>query len=156
MKYLFNDKAFRGLVYWSGLWQAIHLALNIAYTLGRADFPPAPPEGWTEQATHIFEGLVASDIVQSLVALAFVGGYVTRKRWSFVLGLVSLSSSMFNSFSFTYFMVGTGAWAAHATDFVIIQVLWSPLVVLFFWICHAFAREGEADEQRVSGQAVDP
>src|SRR5262249_33775703 len=105
MKALFDNRAFRALVLWCGLWQASHLALNVAYCLGSVEFPLPPPQGWTEQARLIFDGLVASDLVQSVVSLAFVVGYLLRKRWCFVLGLASLSSSAFNSFSFTYFIV---------------------------------------------------
>ena len=144
MNSLYSNKVFKALVLWCGLWQAVHLALNVGYCFGAVEFPLPPPEGWTEQAHRIFDGIVASDMVQSVVSLLFVAGYLMRRRWSFVLGLVSLSSSMFNSFSFTFFMIGTGAWGAHFMDYTMIQVLWLPMAVLFFWLCRALARGEES------------
>jgi hypothetical protein len=143
MTKVFDDKYFRGLVAWCGFWQACHLILNIQYCLGKVEFPLPPPDGWTSQAHRIFDGIVAGDLLQSLIALVFVAGFFLRKRWSLVWGLVSLSSSMFGSFSFTYFIVGTGAWTPHAAHYYAIQVLWAPLVVLFVWICRALS-EGPA------------
>jgi hypothetical protein len=146
MSSLFENRIFKALVLWCGLWELCHLLLNLKTAfLGGKDFPPAPPEGWAAQAYLIFDGMVASDIVQAALCLVFVAAYLARRSWCFALGLVCLGSSAFNSFAFTYFIVGTGAWAPHAAEYWLIQLLWSPLLLLFLWMFRALCRVG-ADE----------
>lgn len=145
MTSIFRDKWFRALVAWGGLWQLGHLILNIQYCFQKVDFPLPPLGGWSDQARLIFDGLVASDLLQSCVSLVAVAGYFAHKRWSLALGLVSLSSSVFNSLSFTYFIVATGAWAAHASHYWFIQILWAPLLLQMLWLCHHLSRLGIHD-----------
>jgi hypothetical protein len=152
---LFDNRWFRALTLWCGLWEVAHFALNInTLVFGATDFPPAPPEGWTAQTRMIFSGIVASDIIQAGLCIVFAVAFLMRKRWCFMLGLVCLGSSAFNSFSFTYFMVLTGAWAAHAGEYIGIQVLWAPLFVLFLWLCVAFSRGGAAGSSKQARDAT--
>ena len=101
--------------------------------------------------TAIFDGMVAADLVQAALCLVFVGGYFARRSWCFALGLVCLGSSAFNSFAFTYFIVGTGAWASHAAEYWTIQVLWAPLLALFFWL-YASLSQLDADDADDAGE----
>src|ERR1041384_71614 len=138
---LFANRYFKSLVLWCGLWELVHLLLNINTAFfGATDFPPPPPQGWAPQVRLVFDGMVAADIIQAALCLVFVGGYWARRGWCFMLGLVCLGSSAFNSFAFTYFMVGTGAWAAHSREYWTIQVLWAPLLTLFLWLCKAMGQ----------------
>lgn len=143
---LFRNRWFKGLVAWCGIWEAGHLLLTIDTMLGSTDFPPPPPEGWTSQTRAIFDGIVASDSIQAALCLVFVVGYFLRQRWSFVLGLVCLASSAFNSYAFTRYIIGTGAWAAHAADYTMIQILWAPLFFLFLWLCRALVAATSSEQ----------
>ena len=67
----------------------------------------------------------------ALLALYFVAGFfggLGRARWA---GVVSLAAYMGTIFTFNYTVVATGAWARHALEYIVLNVVAIPLAVLF-------------------------
>ena len=47
------------------------------------------------------------------------------------MGLVSLTTFAYNTFTFNYSVIATGAWAQHPVGYVLLNAVSIPLVLLF-------------------------
>ncbi len=134
-----------GAVVWYGLYQLIHVFVNVRglwlLTQERAiDFPaPPPPGGWSDQVLHFFTGMATVDLVNALLTLLFVYGYVRGRRWYRWLGTVTLTVSVYAALVFDYATWASGAWtSANLPSYLLLNVAFLPIVALFVWV----ARQG--------------
>ena len=95
------------------------------------DFPPPPAEGWHPQVTALWTATGLIDTAIALLALYFVAAFFGGRRRALWAGLVSLTTYMFNTFTFNYTVVATGAWAQHPVEYVVLNAASIPLVLLF-------------------------
>ena len=122
------------LVGYYGVFQAGHLVLNVVYFSGLRpiqDFPPPPAEGWHPQATTFWTSMGLIDTAIALLALYFVAAFFGGRRRALWAGLISLTTYMYNTFTFNYTVVATGAWAQHPVEYVVLNAASIPLVLLF-------------------------
>lgn len=122
------------LVGYYGVLQAGHLVLNVTYLCGLRpiqDFPPPPAEGWHPQATALWTSMGLIDTAIALLALYFAAAFLDGRRRALWAGLVSLTTYMYNTFTFNYSIVATGAWAQHPVEYVTLNAVSIPLVFLF-------------------------
>ncbi len=128
----------RLLAAWYGLYQAVHVPVNVRALFllargGALDFPAPPPSGgWSPDAVAFFTGMAALDLVNALLALVFVGGFLARRRWAAPLGLVTLTVSVYAALLFDYATYAAGAWHASGLwAYVFINVAFVPALVLY-------------------------
>lgn len=122
------------LVAYYGVFQAGHLVLNVVYLSGLRpirDFPPPPAEGWHPQATALWTSMGLIDTAIALLALYFVAAFLCGRLQALWAGLVSLTPFVYNTFTFNYSVIVTGAWAAHPVEYVVLSAASIPLVLLF-------------------------
>ena len=140
----FKSSRMRWLVGYYGVFQAGHLVLNLVHLGGLRpiqDFPPPPAEGWHPQATAFWTSMGLIDTAIALLALYFVAAFFGGRRGALWAGLVSLTTYVYNTFTFNYTVIATGAWALHPVEYVVLNAASIPLVVLFAVVVSE-AREG--------------
>lgn len=131
------------LVIWYGLFQAIHIFVNlrgvVQLAAGSIDFPALPlPAGWSPQSIHFMNAIAWLDLFNAILTLVFVYGYFKRARWQLWLGTLTMTVSMYAAILFTYATVAAGAWTAeNLSGYLFITLAFVPVVVLFclysFW-----------------------
>lgn len=94
-------------------------------------FPPPPIKGWHPQPTALWTGMGLIDTVIALLALYFVAAYFRGRRQALWAGLISLTTFVYNTFTINYSAVATGAWARHPAEYVVLNAVSIPLVLLF-------------------------
>ena len=122
------------LVGYYGIFQTGHFVLNMTYLAGLRPiqgFPPPPTEGWHPQATALWTSMGLIDTVIALLALYFVAAFFGGRRQALWVGLVSLTTFVYNTFTFNYSVIATGAWARHPAEYVVLNAVSIPLVLLF-------------------------
>ncbi len=136
-----DRKLVKGLVAWYGLYQAIHIGVNLRGLFqlahGGIDFPALPPSGgWTPQVIHFFTGMASLDLLNAVLTLVFVLGYFRRARWRFWLGTLTLTVSMYAALLFDYATLASGSWTqANLGGYLFTNVTFLPVVVLFGLVC---------------------
>ena len=127
----------RGLVAWYGLFQLVHALLNGRYLLSPGSPPfEAPLEGWRSQTVAFLNGMAVADFVNALLALVFVFGYVRRRAWSAWLGTLTLTVSVYAAAVFLWGAVESGALRGAGSEYLWLNVLFVPVVVLFGAWCY--------------------
>ena len=124
----------RWLVGYYGVFQAGHVVLNLVHLGGLRpiqDFPPPPAGGWHPQATAFWTAMGLIDTAIALLALYFVAAFFGGRRGALWAGLVSLTVFVYNTFTFNYTVVATGAWTLHPLEYVALNAASVPLLVLF-------------------------
>ena len=122
------------LVGYYGVFQAGHLVLNLVHLGGLRrieDFPPPPAGGWHPQITASWTAMALIDTASALLALYFVAAFFRGRRGALWAGLVALTTNMYAALSFNYTATATGAWALHPVEYVAVNAVSIPLVVLF-------------------------
>ena len=74
------------------------------------------------------------DTAIATLALYFVAAFFRGLRLALWAGLVSLTTFAYNTFSFNHTVVVTGAWALHPVEYVVINAVSMPVVVLFVMV----------------------
>jgi len=144
------DGAMPWLVGYYGVFQTGHFVLNVVYLSGLRpiqDFPPPPAEGWHPQATALWTSMGLIDTAIALLALYFVLAFFGGRRQALWAGLVSLTTFAYNTFIFNYSAVVTGAWELHPVEYVVIDAVSIPLLILFAMV----VREVRSDLLRGPG-----
>jgi len=143
-----DGKLVKTLVVWYGLYQLIHIGVNLRglFQLARGgiDFPALPPPGgWTPQAVHFFTGMASLDLLNAVLTLVFVIGYFRGARWRWWLGTLTLTVSMYAALLFDYATLASGAWTqGNLSGYLFINVTFLPVVGLFGLVC-AWGLRGE-------------
>jgi len=122
------------LVGYYGVFQTGHFVLNVVYLSGLRPiqgFPPPPAEGWHPQATALWTSMGLIDTAIALLALYFVAAFFGGRRNALWAGLVSLTTYVYNTFTFNYSVVATGAWELHPVEYVSLNAASIPLLILF-------------------------
>ena len=122
------------LVGYYGVFQAGHVVFNVLYLSGLRpilEFPWPPAEGWHPQATAFWTATGLIDTAIALLALYFVAAFFGGRRGALWAGLASLTVFVYNTFTFNYTVVATGAWALHPLEYVALNAASIPLLVLF-------------------------
>lgn len=136
-----DSKFVKGLVAWYGLYQLIHIGVNVRGLLqlarGGIDFPALPPPGgWTVQAVHFFSGMASLDLLNAFLTLVFVVGYFRRARWRWWLGTLTLTISMYAALLFDYVTLASEAWVrGNLGGYLFINITFLPVVWLFGLLC---------------------
>jgi len=131
----------KSLVGWYGLYQLIHIGVNVRGLLqlarGGIDFPALPPPGgWTAQVIHFMTGVASLDLLNAFLTLVFVVGYFRRARWRWWLGTLTLTISMYAALLFDYATLASGAWVrGNLGGYLFINVTFLPVVWLFGLVC---------------------
>lgn len=124
------------LVVYYGIFQTGHCVSNIEYLDGFRpirDFPP-PAEGWHPLAAALWTSMGLIDTAIALLALYFVAAFFSGRRWALWAGLVSLTTFVYYTFTFNYSVVVTGAWVLHLVEYVVINAVSIPLLLLFVMV----------------------
>ncbi len=135
--------------YW-GVFQAGHVVLNVLYLSGLRpiqDFPPPPDEGWQPQIGAFWTAQGLIDTAVALLALYFVAAFFFGRHQALWAGLVSLTTYTYNTFTFNYTVVATGAWAQHFVFYVVLNAASIPLVILFAMVVRDVRDAGGARGQ---------
>lgn len=125
------------LVIWYGLFQAIHIFVNlrgvVQLATGSIDFPALrPPAGWSPQSIHFMTAIAWLDLFNAILTLVFVYGYFKRARWQLWLGTLTMTISMYAAIVFTYATFAVGAWTPNNLfGYPFITLAFIPVVVLF-------------------------
>ncbi len=122
------------LVGYFGVFQAGHFIWNVVFLSGLRpiqDFPPPPAGGWHPQATALWTSMGLVDTAIALLALYFVLAYFRGRRRAMWAGLVSLTVFVHNAVTFNYSVIATGAWALHPDEYVVLNAVSIPPVLLF-------------------------
>ena len=146
----FKSSRMRWLVGYYGVFQAGHLVLNLVHLGGLRpiqDFPPPPAEGWHPQATAFWTSMGLIDTAIALLALYFVAAFFGGRRGALWAGLVSLTTYVYNTFTFNYTVIATGAWARHPVQYVVLNAASIPLVLLFAVVVREAREAAGADGQ---------
>ena len=117
-----------------GAFQTGHFIFNVVHLGGLRpiqDFPPPPAEGWHPQATALWTSMGLVDTAIALLALYFVAAFFARRRQALWAGLVSLTTYVYNTFTFNYSVIATGAWELHPLEYVALNAASIPLLILF-------------------------
>ena len=144
-------RAMPWLVGYYGVFQTGHVVLNLVYLCGLRpieNFPPPPAEGWHPQAIALWTSMGLIDTGIALLALYFVAAYLGGRRRALWAGLVSLTTYAYNTFTFNYSLVATGAWALHPVENVVINALSIPLVLLFVMVIREVREAAEPEWRR--------
>ena len=148
-----RDKTFlamRWLVGYYGVFQAGHLVFNVVHLSGlrsiSEDFPPPPAEGWHPQTVAFWTACALIDTAIALLALYFVAAFFGGRRGALWAGFVSLTMYMCTIFIFDYTVVATGAWARHPVEYVVLNVVTIPLLILFAVFVRDVRRAADASE----------
>lgn len=151
-----RDRTFKILFAWYGLFQAGHLVVNarglaLLQAGNSLDFPAPPPAGgWHAQAIAFLASIAVVDVATAVAGLTCVLGYFRRAPWAVPLGLVSVSASLYAAIVFDAATIITGAWARSFGVYVVINLLYAPVVVLLVLL---FNRARRADRLAASGWA---
>lgn len=124
------------LIIWYGLYQAVHLIVNVLalvnFSSGSVSFPALPPpSGWSPQTIHFFTAMAVVDSVNAVLSLVFIYGYVKRTRWRFWLGTLTLTVSMYAAILFNYGTLASGAWLENLFQYLFLNIAFFPVVILF-------------------------
>jgi hypothetical protein len=126
------------LVSYYGFLQLAHLVTIIRAgiilgTENRITFPALPPyPGWTNQAIYFLIGMSIFDEINIICTFIFIYGYFKNRYWYGRLGLINLTAMMSSAIFFTLGTVPSGAWFVHPVEYLIITILFLPVIVLFF------------------------
>lgn len=127
----------RSLVAWYGLFQLVHIAVNMRGLLqladGSLDFPALPPPGgWTTQSIPFLTAIAALDLANAILTLVFVYGYFRRAHWRFWLGTLTLTVSMYAALVFDYSTLAVGAWTrANLSGYLFVNGTFVPVILVF-------------------------
>ncbi len=130
----FKSSRMRWLVGYYGVFQAGHLVLNLVHLGGLRpirSFPWPPADGWHPQATAFWTSMALLDTAGALLALYFVAAFLGGRRGALWAGLVALTTNLYAALSFNYTVIATGAWALHPVEYVALNAVSIPLLVLF-------------------------
>ena len=117
-----------------GVFQAGHVVLNVVHLGGLRpirDFPPPPAGGWHPQATASWTSMALIDTASALLALYFVAAFFRGAAPGAVGGAGRADHQHVRALAFNYTVVATGAWALHPVEYVALNAVSIPLVVLF-------------------------
>jgi hypothetical protein len=151
-----RDEALKILFAWYGLYQAGHLVVNarglaLLQAGNSLDFPAPPPAGgWHAQAIAFLASIAVVDVAIAVAGLTCVLGYFRRAHWAVPLGIVSVSASLYAAIVFDAATIITGAWARSLGDYVVVNLLCAPAVMLLVLL---FDRARRADCLAASGWA---
>jgi hypothetical protein len=136
-----ENRAYRFLVIWYGLYQLGHLIFNAGYFLFDLEFPPPPESGtWEGQVVPFLHALGAGDLILAFLSVVFAAGFLLRKPWAPWLGLVTLSASLFSVAVFTWGTAANGTWNSQVGEQLFLYIIYLPVIVLLFWTCALFHR----------------
>ncbi len=130
------DRTTHLLVFWYGLYQLGHIFVNSAYLFVSENPPfPAPRGGWPPQLIEFLNGIAAADLLNAILTLVFVYGYLRKSSWFTWVGTITLTISIYAALVFTWGSIGAGAWNGQIAGYLPIYITFIPVVVLFLlWI----------------------
>lgn len=142
-------RLFRVLVAWYGLWQALHLGLNVAQ--------------WTGDRSAMVTGSASDDalaalgvsgyadlLVASPLGIAFAIGWFRGYRWAGNAGVVSLTVAYYSCYVWVYLHGVFGTWEPTVGR---VLIMWGPFVlqlVLGPWLAVRLSRSGGRGLERSS------
>jgi hypothetical protein len=140
-------------IYYAGL-QALHLVIIgsglIRYLReARIGFPaPPPPSGWSSQATAFLIGNGAMDAIIAILSLIYLYTFLTERRGSWLLGLISLTGSICSAVFFAFGTFISGAWAAHPMNYWALVLIFTPIILLYSLLVRTLVEGIEASPLR--------
>lgn len=135
-----DSRLVKGLVLWYGLFQLVHIFVNVRglwlLAQGGIDFPAPPPlGGWSEQVLYFFTAVAGLDLFNALLTLLFVYGFFRQARWCWWLGTLTLTVSLYAALLFDYATIAVGAWTgANLPAYLFVNVTFLPVIWLFGWM----------------------
>lgn len=113
-----NNRLARCLIAYFGLWQTIHILVNLRalarFKHGDETFPAHPPaDGWDAPTQATMEGIAKIDIVAPLLTVGFFVDYERDSDWWPLLGTLALTIANYSAVIFAYPTRAAGAWDEH-------------------------------------------
>lgn len=126
----------RSLVVWYGLFQAVHIFVNVRGLLqlaqGSIDFPALPPPGgWSSQTIHFMTAMASLDLINAILTLIFVYGFFKQTPWHVWLGTLTLTVSLYAALIFDYVTWASGAWPGNLPGYLFTNITFLPVILLF-------------------------
>jgi hypothetical protein len=121
--------------YYGGL-QSAHLfflarAGFIIQTTGRVPFPASPPpSGWPDSVWPFLLGMGAVDVVAASLGIFFSYQYLVKGDLKLRAGLISLTIAVCSGIIYLFGTLPSGAWAANPISYLIVVLVFSPVVPL--------------------------
>lgn len=131
----------RGLVWYFGLWQTLHVLVNLKalskFHRGESTFPAFPPaDGWSEETQATMEGMAMIDLVAAALTLVFVAEFERDGDHWPLLGAATLTISNYSAAIFAYPTRASGAWDQRPIAYWGLYLSYLPIValtVLYVW-----------------------
>jgi|GEM_PF-1194738 len=146
---IYKNRFFRLLVLYYGALQIVHFCTVAAAGVmirrsGEMGFPAAPPpEGWSIQVQPFLIGTGLIDAVNAGIALLFVYAFLRQKPWSTWLGASTLTIMLYSAVIFIAVTAPSGAWSAHPVSYLIIGLVFAPVIPLSFLYYRELIRIGK-------------
>jgi len=122
------------------------------------DFPAPPPEtGWPQEVIHLLVGIGVLDMLNAIAAVFFVYAYFRKKDWSFWLGNLTLTVSVYGFFLYVYWTYASGAWSdSNLAAYVFVLISFLPILLLWLFygiwgIQNRLSYSAEEVDSRTSG-----
>lgn len=130
-----DSRIARVLIGWFGLFQTIHILVNLRalaqFKRGQDTFPANPPEdGWADETQATFTGMAGIDTVAGIITLAFIFDYHRDgELWPW-LGTIALTIANYSATIYSFPTREAGAWDDHPLAYWGLYVAYLPVVAL--------------------------
>lgn len=125
------------LVPYYGILQICHLgaltrASMIFMVKEKMVFPASPPAGgWTGQVIPFLLGMGAVDAVAAGLGVFYAWNKMRKQKGVDRLGVISLTAAITSALVFGAGTIASGAWTDHTLEYVIMLILFTPLLPLY-------------------------
>jgi hypothetical protein len=128
-------KLLRPLALYYGLWQLVHLALNLVHFFGDPMSSPIRALVGGNMSAEQIRILEASGYIDTVfivpAGVIFAIGYFWQKRWAVPLGLLSLAGAMYSTYLTFYLHELFGTFVFEPLSFTVGFFSFAPHIILF-------------------------
>jgi hypothetical protein len=125
----------RPLALYYGLWQLLHLALNLVHFFGDPMSSPIRALVGGTMSAEQMRILEASGYIDTVfiapAGVIFAIGYFLQRRWAVPLGLLSLAGAMYSAYLASYLHGLFGTFVFEPLSFTIGFFSFAPHIILF-------------------------
>ena len=105
----------------------------ILYQTGSVPFPASPPPGgWPGEVLPFLMGMAAADVVAAGLGIYFSLSLIVKKQLRPLTGVISLTIALASAVVYMFGTLPSGAWLKNPISYLIVLVVFSPIIPLFF------------------------